>query len=522
MLRLFRLALGCSLAISTLLFILWTWHWPLVGDASLIHYICFLIEHGMAPYRDLGDMNMPGSFLIELAAMHLFGSGALAWRLFDLTLLAFATAAFLVITQTSCSDGQEARPRADTWLAGVFAAGLFILIHGRDGLAQGGQRDLTMAVCLLAATACIFLAVRRHSLWATAAFGLFAGIALTIKPTALPLTLTQLLLASYAQRKRGLPWFSYVAFATGSFLLAPFIALVFLLKEHALTAFLQGLHGIVPYYASLGHRPFSFLLLHSISPLLPLVLFWFAILVLLRPALHWERAALLCGVLLGLISYIVQARGFPYYRYTLLAFLLPLMALDFTQALALRPASTLRVKALRTLALFALAIGGFFIAPQSAIILHGFRWQQTDFITSLEDNLNRLGGASLSGHIQCIDSISGCGTTLYKMRLVQSTGVLSDFLLFGPANVPVIQHTRAQFSNAILSHPPQVIVVSSALHIDGPDHYQKLDRWPAFASFLASTYTLDTEWSPTRPAKWWSREQWPAGYRIYILRTSHP
>ena len=44
-------------------------------------------------------MNMPGSYLIELAAMHLFGFGALAWRLFDFTLLALASAAFATITE---------------------------------------------------------------------------------------------------------------------------------------------------------------------------------------------------------------------------------------------------------------------------------------------------------------------------------------------------------------------------------------------------------------------------------------
>jgi len=53
---------------------------------------------------------------------------------------------------------------------------------GRDGLAEGGQRDLTMAVCLIVATAFLFVAMRRDWPWAAAAFGLFSGVALTIKP----------------------------------------------------------------------------------------------------------------------------------------------------------------------------------------------------------------------------------------------------------------------------------------------------------------------------------------------------
>jgi hypothetical protein len=535
--RLFRIALATSLALSAMLFFLWSWHWPLLGDASLIHYIAFLIERGWAPYRDLGDMNMPGSYLIELAAMHIFGMGDLAWRLFDFTLLSIASASFFVITRRAELD------RSAGVLAALFAASLFILVHGRDGLSEGGQRDLTMAVLLLAATAFLFLAVRKSASatgisWPAAAFGLLSGIALTIKPTALPLSLAQLLLAATTlhrflaaySREHQSPTRSvllrYIAPATLAGLIAPAIALLFLLHEHAFSAFLAGFHGIVPYYASLGHRSLGFILLHSISPLLPLVLLWLAALALDGTLLHWsrdwERAALLVGVLFGLISCIVQARGLPYYRYPLLAFLLPLIALDLTRALQAQSPPTLRTRTTHALAIVALSVGGFFLAPQSAILIHRYRWWETDFITTLQQNLTTLGSAQLSGHIQCIDSISGCGNVLYRMRLEPSTGVLSDFLLFGPDNVPIVRDTRAQFTRTFLANPPQVIVVTSHLHIDGPDNYLKLDRWPAFATWLATNYTLETEWSPIRTARWWSREETPASYRIYVLRAANP
>jgi hypothetical protein len=278
--------------------------------------------------------------------------------------------------------------------------------------------------------------------------------------------------------------------------------------------------------------------MHSISPLLPLVLVWLTILALLRPHLDWERAALAAGVLFGLLNCIVQQRALPYYRYPLLVFLLPLMAIDFTRAFdsATEPgapfatASSSRVgstAAARALATLALAFAGFFLAPQSAVLIHRYRWWQTDFISTLQANLNALGGPALSGHVQCIDSISGCGNVLYRMRLEPSTGVLSDFLLFGavsdhrpPDQIPIVASTRAQFAAAIAANPPQVIVVTSHLHIDGPDNFDKLARWPAFTQFLADHYTLRTAWAPTRTARWWSREETPASYRIYVLRPS--
>ena len=535
--RVFRVALAVSLSLSALLFFVWSWRWPLLGDASLIHYMGWLIDRGWAPYRDFGDMNMPGSYLIELAAMRLFGMGDLAWRLFDFALMGAAGASFFVITR-SMKPGAPSMTASsswvgpeDGWLAGLFAACLFIMAHGRDGLAEGGQRDLTMAVCLIVATAFLFTAIRRDWPWA-AAFGLFSGAALTIKPTALPLTAAQLLLALYVLRGRGRQgespnrrWLRYAGAATAGYLVAPGIALMFLLRERALAAFFANLHGLVLYYSGLGHRPLGFLLLHSVSPLLPLVLLWLAVLALRRQPLDWERAALVCGALFGLVSYLVQARGFPYYRYTLVVFLLPLMAVDFTRAAETqlsdlwRATSHIRrIKAAQWLALAALAFGGFFLAPQSAVLIHRYRWWETDFISSLQQNLDALGGERLSGHIQCIDSISGCGNVLYRMRLEPANGLLVDFPLFGADDVPFVRQTRERFFAAMNASPPQVLVVTSALYVDGPGEFRKLDRWPAFKSFLANDYTLETEWSPTRTARWWSREETPASYRIYVLR----
>ena len=517
--RLFRATLVASLIASALVFFLWTWRWPLLGDASLMHYMSFLMERGWAPYRQIGDQQFPGTYLIELAVMNSLGMGALAWRFFDFFLLDVASIAFCLVTRPS------GLRRGDPWIPGIFSACLFILIHGRDGLAQGGQRDLTMAVLLLTATAFLFAAERRNAPWYSAVFGLLSGLAVTIKPTTLPLTLAQIALAAFVVQRRGIPFRKHAIAAAAGYCVAPAISLVFLLRERSLAAFLEGFHGIVPYYASLGHRPLSFILLHCISPLLPLVLAWLAVLVVqgqpLRPLREFERTLLAAGVVFGLVDCILQQRAFPYYRYPLLAFLLPLIALDLDRAL--RPqaaafANSLRAKSAAILAFAAFCFGGFFLAPQSAILIHRYQWWNTEFITSLQKNLEDLGGPALSGHIQCIDSIAGCYNVLYQMRLEQSTGMLADYLIFGPDTVPIIRQTRADFSAALLAQPPQVIVVTSPLHIDGPDNFEKLARWPAFADFLATRYTLRTEWSPTRTALWWSRKETPASYRIYVLR----
>ncbi len=504
--RALKTLLCCSLGLCVLLYFFWSRHWPLVGDASLIHYICFLMDHGMAPYRDLGDMNMPGAYIVEWTVMHTLGGGEAAWRIFDFALMVVAATAIFAITLPY------------DWFAGFFAGALFILAHGRDGLGQAGQRDLTMAICLLVSIAFLFDGVRRNRVWSTAAFGLWAGIAATIKPTILPFGAVLLVLAVLTLRRRGLGVRAHAIAASAAFFCGPVAAFVFLWRLDAVRAFIDGFSGIVPYYASLGHRPLGFLLLHSISPLLPLVIVWIVLLGVQRPRLTWERAALFLGVVFGLVSYVAQQRGFPYYRYPLLVFLLPLMAIDFS--MALRSSTRGFAMAARALAVAGLVTGGLIIAPVSAVLIHRYE-THADFISSLEESLEALGGQQLSGHVQCVDSISDCGTTLYKMRLVQSTGVLSDFLLFGPETTPVVRATRAQFSDAMVSAPPQVIVVSGWLHIDGPGDYKKLERWPEFAEFLSTNYSLEKDWRPSRPDHWWSRQVWPDGYRVYVRKGSN-
>ncbi len=200
-------------------------------------------------------------------------------------------------------------------------------------------------------------------------------------------------------------------------------------------------------------------------------------------------------------------------------------ALDF--ALTSPSPRTARNRAALILSSLGLAFGAFVLAPQSAYLIHSYGWRQTDFISSLESNLQTLGGQLLSHKILCIDTNAGCGNVLYLMRLEPSTGMLSDFFLFGDQNAPAVRIAREQLSQSLAADPPQVMVVTSGLYLGGPDTlgYGKLQRWPQFATYIASHYELAAQWTPTRRMRWWSREETPASYRIYVLRSSpqpHP
>lgn len=176
-----------------------TIHWPLVGDPAITHYVAFLLAHGMAPYRQVTDINLPGSFLLDSAVMHTLGGGALAWRTFDLLLLIAMTLAMIAM--------------ARDWFAGLVAGVSIAAIHGADGIFNMGQRDFVIAVLVLAGYAALLRATRGEAPAWTLIFGLCAGAAATIKPTFIVLGPLVLIALAISRHRLGLPWRRFVLWA---------------------------------------------------------------------------------------------------------------------------------------------------------------------------------------------------------------------------------------------------------------------------------------------------------------------
>jgi hypothetical protein len=212
-------------------------------------------------------------------------------------------------------------------------------------------------------------------------------------------------------------------------------------------------------------------------------------------------------MLAGLVA---QGKGFPYHRYPFLALLLPVIAVD--------PVSALRQRGVvLALAVAGLAYGAFVVVPQSVAAVHRYDGRNQELITMIEEDLTRLGGPSLSGRVQCMDTISGCTTALYRMRLEPATGLLSDFLVFGPEGNPAVRDARSQFLDKVNARSPEVIVVTANLFPDGPGDFGKLAMWPEFQQLLSSRYRLCAQRTPPDPVLWWSRVEPPTSYRVYVL-----
>ena len=119
--------------------------WRLQFDTAIMHYVAYLInEHGFAPYRDIFDINMPGSYLVHMAIGKIVGYSDQAFRIVDITwLLATLTVTWLIMKPAG---------RVAAWASCL----LFGLIYIGGGAYMGFQRDFLaifpMAVALLITT----------------------------------------------------------------------------------------------------------------------------------------------------------------------------------------------------------------------------------------------------------------------------------------------------------------------------------------------------------------------------------
>ncbi len=121
--------------------------WPLLSDSAFLHYIAYLInEHDFVPYRDIFEVNMPGTYLFHMAIGRVFGYSDSAFHMVD--------AAWLMATLTVTWFIMKPFGR----LVAFAGCLLFGLIYLEGGPHMSLQRDfiaiLPIATAILIATRC--------------------------------------------------------------------------------------------------------------------------------------------------------------------------------------------------------------------------------------------------------------------------------------------------------------------------------------------------------------------------------
>ena len=224
-----------------------SWSWQPVHDQVLMSYVALLHDaFGKVPYRDVFEMNPPGTHLLNRLLFELVGHSAAGQRLLDLAWL-LATSAFTVATL-----------RPFGWRVGVGAACLFSIDYLGLGPLHAFQREY---VCVLPIAASLWLALRAPGSAATRSLGigLLYGMVATIKPLLLlgiaPVAgfvlaeiWTQPASTHTSHARQTLQSLLYAALG----LLAPIAAcLAVLHQQGALAPFLEMMRGYWPLYAEL-------------------------------------------------------------------------------------------------------------------------------------------------------------------------------------------------------------------------------------------------------------------------------
>ncbi len=499
--RILRWMFVSLLTFGLLFYMGYTLRWPMMVNAPVMHYVVFLMRHGLSPYRDITDMNMPGAYLMESFGMSVFGGGDLGWRLYDFFLLATLMVAMVII----------ARPH--DWLAGVFAAGLFALRHGSEGPWFAGEREQEMTVLVAVSCAALFLSVRRKRPWIAVVFGLCAGLAAAVKPTLLPFGLCSLVLLYFTLRKQRRAAMPYVLWSLGGLAFPLIASLLFLFHYHAFHSLLFVLRAVTPIYASLNDPGKRFLVSH-VAPRewIPLGALALLCAVALRRAWDWERWVVLLAVVCGLVSYFVQQKGFWYQRYMFISFGLLLVALEF-----LPPG---KGPWLRWLSYAGLLYATLYLVPRYVRSFHRLPGS-SPLTLAMEKDLTTIGASHLQEQVQCFDITFGCLNSLYHLNLVENTGFTGDLLLFPQHLNPATEYYRELFWKTQAARPANVLILTNQ-EFGQENSYARLARWPEFTTYLAQNYTLQLERRFSREDKYADQppapEELAPAYRLYLRR----
>ena len=286
--------------------------WPLVHDAPLIHYVVFLMAHGMAPYRDIVEINTPGGYVFEWLGMHLLGGDSVGWWLWD------SLAGVVGVFASVWIAGKGHR------LAGIVGGTLAYLIHLRDGPRDMGQRDMLIASLLLVAFGFLFEAKRRRQPVWMAGFMGFCGLAASIKPPVIVFGLLLLAVICWldwrdtsvtgARRSIAITGWSFL----GGLVPAAMVV-IFLAHWGVARDFLATLQGLDRWYAGLARiSPLTLIL--DARLLLLLVVSAAVPFVMNQSWKRWESDFLAIATLLGAGLFVMQGKGWSYQLSEVIAF----------------------------------------------------------------------------------------------------------------------------------------------------------------------------------------------------------
>ena len=478
--------------------------WPLVGDATVLHFIAGQMKMGAVPYRDIVDFEMPLTYLIHAVVVAIGGMSDGAWRAFDLAATAVMSALILMLV-------------APAGRAVAILAVLSILVtHLLHGPLAAGQRDFLMSILALV---CALMSVwaaedqGHRSLWLLLA-GAFSMTAALIKPSGILLLFLPALLVRLDWP--GTIWITAGALSVGLLMFG------ILADWGGGGAFVTMTREVLPLYASMDTRSVATTLaaVQRIAPIAGLAVAASLSIAVPQPPYLWVMIGLAAfGVIhlllqrmgvyhgyplgvgfasglaiaaalgiaipkpprvramialsaFGLIHLLVQRKGYFYHVYPVG------VGLACWGAWALAKLSTWRV--LVCLILTASGVGWLAVSVPGREIYDPSLRAASAMQAALESHLPP------GARVQMMDSDHGAFLAMARAGMRQATPHVQWFpLLFGKDAV------RRHFLAALEADPPAAVLLTNS-QWPNKAGFEAADDWPELTAFLASHYDLNS------------------------------
>jgi len=426
--------------------------WPLTGDAAIFHFMAGQFLIGLAPYRDLADVNMPLIYGIHAAVVWIGGMSDAAWRTFDL--LAAGVMSVVIVALV--------RPAGRA--AAILALLAMLTLHLLLGPYAAGQRDYLIAILALAVawfSVAAGEAPRRRGIYLMAA-GAGAVIAASLKPSALLLLLLPALTIGWP-RVRDIAWMTAGVLGAGFAVFATLAAL------GGLEAFIAMLRTLLPAYASLNN-PTMWQILQACAAFAPLGGLAVAAVLGIAGAKPARMRATMGVAAFGLIHLLVQRKAFFYHAYPLAA------GLACWGVLSLAMLS--RWRALACLALIAATFGWQAVADLRRVEPYPELGAAAAMQVALETQLPR------GARVQVLDSDRGALLAMARAGMRQATRHMQWFSL-----ILTDDAERMAFLAALAADPPAAILLTNDVWPQRPG-FRAMDDWQEFTVFINSRYEL--------------------------------
>jgi len=452
--------------------------WGVQWDAAYFYYIARMISEGAVPYRDIFDINLPGTYAIYLFIITFLGEGDIYWRIADL----FCLGVISTLIWFYC------RPFGR--LAGSIGVVLFASLHLYNGPMYVGKRDYFILMFILGGIYCIVRHIERCRGRVFLAFGgLLLGYACLIKPQAGFLCLLMLLILIAQAFRCGRGWLWESVFFTAFCCFLPAITMLILWYVGGLNPFIDILLNISREYSAFVLQPFNNGILFGFMgmPLLEIVAVAFASIVcsVLVPENRLRRLFIVLGMFYGFIHFYSQTH-FIYQLYPFVLFLFMSIA-SWVGYIRLRFSGL--IKCILLIVVAQLLLVFLYRSIHSIIEPPPHHIHAVQVKNMLVDDLS---GKILPGEtVQVMDTLGGGIHALYDLRCKQPTRFVFDAFLFHPSATSYRKKIRADFLGDLQDRPPQFFVLFRA---GRPiKSFEHIEKFPELRDWLYSNYSKEIE-----------------------------